>query len=441
MVVDNLSVLDEVRDDLLSRRVLGVDTETTGPYMAGDKRYSLSPWNPGTRMVLAQIGTEDMTYLLEPDLVPEFKDILESESILHLLHNASYDFKWMLIKYGIHITRMYCSMLAEQLLTAGIPAMRVTLGDSVRRRPPYWLISKAIRDLFTHLDHVDGCPDCLGGQKKLTAKMGYYAARDIPLLFPLFREEVILLKKWKMQLCAQDEFDVIPAVCEMEIGGVCLDQPTLKQIIDYWIRREKQVSDKILKLYDSEIKKKGKTSDFLFPEMAEALNLKSNTAKLEALRNLDLDLENIKRDALKNIGKGFIERKVGHNTVKISVDFTPEQRELAKLLAEYSNIVKMTSTYGQNMLDKINKSTGLWHPGFFQMGSGEMEGRKSNGEGGDTTATGRMSGDAQQFPKPETRYEALFDPDEIERVKKQFANQIAAVTKSVVENSNVGLPN
>ena len=88
MVVDNLSVLDEVRDDLLSRRVLGVDTETTGPYMAGDKRYSLSPWNPGTRMVLAQIGTEDMTYLLEPDLVPEFKDILESESILHLLHNG-----------------------------------------------------------------------------------------------------------------------------------------------------------------------------------------------------------------------------------------------------------------------------------------------------------------------------------------------------------------
>jgi DNA polymerase I-like protein with 3'-5' exonuclease and polymerase domains len=411
----------ELRDFLWELRMFGFDTETSGPYKAGYKRYSMTPWNEGTKMALAQMGTENLVYLVEPDLLSEIKDIMESDEILKAGHNLGYDFKWTLVKYKIHLVRMYCSMLAEQLLTAGLPAMKVGLADSVRRREPFWLINKAVRDHFIHLGHDHGCPECVSGlNKKMTAEMAYYAGKDIVLLFPLFREQIKLLKHWKMEGVASDEFEAIPAVCEMEIKGVNLAVPMIKQIIAYWLRRDREVGADILKIYDTEIKKKGLASELLFPEMDVVFNLKSNAAKLKALREMDINLEDIKRDSLKLVAKN---------------EKIPEaQRKIAKLMAEYSNIVKRTSTYGQNMLDRINEFTKLWHPEFHQMGSGEMENRRS--DSGDTTATGRMSSDAQQFPRPQQLFDVVsVDSEEFQLVSGELADAILAAKATAAEEA------
>ena len=130
--------LAEIKRFLNKLPVHGIDTETTGRVVKGDKYYSMNPVNPDTRMVLFQIGNEDMVYLIQPELVVEFKEWLESACFLHLLHNAIYDFKWLLVKYGIHMQRNFCSMLAEQLLVAGLLAMKVGLADCSRRHAPFW---------------------------------------------------------------------------------------------------------------------------------------------------------------------------------------------------------------------------------------------------------------------------------------------------------------
>lgn len=392
---------------LIEMKLRGVDTETTGPYIPGDKYFAMNPINKDTEIVLLQIGNEEMTFLVDPDLIEEFKAILESLEHLHILHNAIYDFKWILVKKGIHMARMYCSMLAEQLLKSGLLGMKVSLEDTVRRYDPYRLINKAVRSLFIHFT----------GQ--MNRKMVYYAARDIPLLFPVYRGQLADLRRLKMETCARDEFECIPCTAEMEgvfrpgerPGGVDLDRQVVEQIIEYTCDREQEVSKRILEIFDSKMKEQGNATEMLFADMGHSFNLGSNAAKLAALRELDLDLDDIKRDTLKEMAS--------------SGDLDDEMREMLLLMGEFSNIQKMKTTYGQNMLDKINQYTHKWHPVFHQLGSGEMEGRKSGSK--DTIATGRMSSDAQQFPKPSEKYALVKKESEKQLVMTHFAEKLAEI--------------
>lgn len=393
---------------LIEMKFRGVDTETTGPVIVGDKYFSMNPINDGTEIVLLQIGNEEVTFLIDPDLLSEFKSLLESLDHVHILHNAIYDFKWLLVKKGIHMARMYCSMLAEQLLTSGLMGMKVSLEDTVRRYDPYRLISKAVRSLFIHFT----------GQ--MNRKMVYYAGRDIPLLFPVYWGQKARIKKYKgMAVCAQDEFETIPCTAEMEgvfrpgerPGGVSLDRIIIQQIIDYTIDREHETGGRILQIFDSKMKENGSATELLFADMGHSFDLGSNAAKLNALRELDIDLDDIKRDTLKELAS--------------QGNFDNETREMLLLMGEFSNIQKMKTTYGQNMLDKINKKTDKWQPVFFQLGSGEMEGRKSGSK--DTIATGRMSSDAQQFPKPGVKYAPVKREAERNTVIAHFAEQLAAI--------------
>jgi len=412
------SDLAECKEFFDKIKAVGCDTETTGHQIKGDKNYSMNPCNPDNRMVLAQLGNEDLVYLIEPDLLIEFKYLLESERWLKILHNAIYDHKWMLVKYGIHMTRVFCSMLAEQVLVAGLMAMRVTLADASRRHAPYWLINKSVRDEFITMYDTG---------RKISRQAGRYSARDVTLLFPLMRDQITQLKEKQLLVTAQDEFNTIWPTAEMEIQGVNLSLSVMRLIIEYWTQHESDLARDIFKVYGELTKHYGVESGMLFADMGNVFNLKSNAKKLEALKAIDIDLDNVKRDALKNVSKGFVERKNGFKTVKVKVDFTPEQRKLALLLAEYSNVSKMTSTYGKNMVDKVNPHTHRWHPRFRQLGSGEEEGRKSGGDDKSTIATGRFSSDAQQFPKPKTLYAPVCNAEELRFIEAQFADKIAEI--------------
>ena len=429
VVVDDPVIdLTPILECLQRMRVLGLDTETAGPYRPNDRGYSMNPLNPDTRVVLLQVGNQEQVFLVEPALIPYFKGVLESGQALHVGHNLIYDFKWLLVKYGIHVQRMYCSMLAEQILTAGLMGMRVNLADSVRRRKPYWIINKALRDLFIHLDHVKGCPDCHPGRnRRLTREMGYYAARDITLLFPLMREQLMELKHWQLDRVAQVEFDIIPATAEMETEGVDLYLPVMRLLIEGWSQKERELSEEFFKLYFAALKQAGKEKETLLGNLNFGFNLKSNAAKLQALRELDIDLDNVQRSTLTNAARGVVEKKSGKKKVEMKLDVTADERRMLEIFAEFSEAAKYTTTYGRNMVEKISPVTGRWHPRFKQLGSGEEEGRKSGGEDKATIATGRFSSDAQQFPKPKDVFVRVVNPKELQQVLAYFASTIETV--------------
>lgn len=394
IVISTSGDLAPYKEWLSRQRALGADTETTGRIVKGNKGYSMNPVNEGTRLVLLQLGTEELTYLIDPDLIDEFKEPLESTKILKILQNALYDFKWLLTKKGVHIARIYDTMLAEQVRTAGMMGVKVGLADMARKYDPHYIISKAVRGLFVELN-----------EGKMSRPMVYYAARDIPLMFPIFREQLKDLKFHKLESTAQLEFDCIPCTAEMELGGVYLKEAPLDLLIKYWQKRQEDMGEQILAMYSEELKNKGISSVGMIPDLDEAFDLGSASQKLVALRKLGFELDDTKRETLMEL-----------------------DHPLAKLLGEYSNVTKMTSTYGDNMKEKINPFTGMWHPRFAQMGSGETE-AASGRDNTTTTATGRYVSDAQQFPRKTERYANEKDQVLLGLVADHFKDAIADIER------------
>lgn len=398
LIISSPGDLAIVKEWLDKRPIVGCDTETTGP-QDQDREYAMNPINADSRVVLLQLGTEEHIWVIEPALIPEFKTTLENPTQLHLAHNWLYDFKWLLVKYKIHVMNMYCSMLAEQVRRAGLLGYKVNLAECARRYKPYWIISKAVRSLFIKL-----------GNGKMTREMIQYAARDVPLLFPVNREQTAELKARNLTYISQLEMDIIPCTAEMEAGGVYLNKFKLGLLIRYWLDRQEDMESRIIDAYNERRKSMGKLN-FIIPELKEIFDLESNKEKKEALANIGIQLDDVKRSTL------------------LTVD-----DPLARMLGEYSGITKMTSTYGNNMLKKINEDTEMWYPRFAQMGSGASD------EGGrdtkETTATGRYVSDAQQFPRKAERYAVEKDPKVYDEVVAQFSDAIeAAKQKFILEKT------
>src|ERR1039457_3849099 len=60
IVISSREELQPVIAQARSLRVIGVDTETTGPFHSEDQGYALNPINENCRIVLLQIGNEDL---------------------------------------------------------------------------------------------------------------------------------------------------------------------------------------------------------------------------------------------------------------------------------------------------------------------------------------------------------------------------------------------
>ena len=91
---------------------LGYDTETTGLHLIGGE----------DKLLLMQLGTEEVAYLFDPRKMNAqiLKDILESPDILKILHNAKFDYQSTRVGTGIKLRKVFDTMLAYRLLTSGL---------------------------------------------------------------------------------------------------------------------------------------------------------------------------------------------------------------------------------------------------------------------------------------------------------------------------------
>lgn len=366
------------------------DIETTGE----SKELGLDPWRKTSRVVLFQIGNTDQVFVLQPELIPELKEYLESTDYIHVFQNGVFDWKYIYAKYKIHINRIYDTMLAEQLLTSGKNGIRVGLDKIARRRPPYRMINKATREEFIEF------------KGKFTKKMVDYAVRDIVLMPPIMEDQMADLKRLKMEAVAQDEFDLVPVTGSMELFGVPFSHKTLRLALKYYSYRQEQLELQILAAYDTSMVAAGNVNHTLIPELkAFSFDLNSPTKKLAALRALGFELDNVQRDTLEEI-----------------------DHPVAALLAEYSAVVKINSTYGMNLIERINPETKRLQVEFHQLGSGDRESGKKG-----TIATGRYSSDFQQLPKAANRYDEVRDNTELQQVGILFEAQIQDLLKETGE--------
>ena len=385
LTVSKPSDFEPVLAQLAAKPIHGVDLETGGS-AAGD---GLDPVSGTSEILLCQYGTESKVFILAPELMPELKSLIQSDKHLHLGHNIVHEMEFTLAKQGLVLVRMYDTMLAEQSLKAGLSGVRVSLRDLARHYPPHHLISKDVREQFVEFR----------SGMKFTREMLYYAARDVALLFPVFRGQLGEIENWNLKTICQDEMNVIPVTAEMELTGVDLDKEILLLAVSPYVQRAEEIRTEVRQLYNQALTKKGRAQQTVMSGLLEELDLDSNQKKLEALQELGFDIKDVKRETLELLGT-----------------------ELSNLLGEYSKCTKMISTYGQNLVDRCNKTTGKFHPEFHQLGIGENLGGKAKKS---TLATGRYSSDFQQIPRPKKEFKQVTDPAELARIEAMFAESLA----------------
>lgn len=387
VTVSESSQLHRVKEWMDKHNRHFTDTETTG----ADKRSGLDPWHPESKLLMLQIGNKDLVFIIDPDLIPEFKEHLESLDILHVLQNGVFDWKYIYAKYKVHINNIFDTMLAEQLLTSGRAGMPVNLMAIARRRPPHRIITKLTRQEFIHF------------AGRFTKEMVYYAARDVVLLPDIVDDQMAELEKWKMQVVAKDEFNLVPVTGSMELGGVPFSTKVLRLALVYWEKRQASLEAQILASYDTRMTAKG-IAPGTFAELGlrHEFDVGSNAQKLEALRELGLSIDDVKRSTLEELDD-----------------------PIAQLLGEYSACVKINSTYGENMINRINPITKRLSVEFNQLGHGDIEAKAGKAT---TIATGRYSSDFQQLPKAMNRYDYP-STTELELVKAQFSQNIDSLLK------------
>ncbi len=359
-----------------------MDTETTGE----DKRSGLDPWRPNSKLLMLQIGDQDLVFVVDPDLIPELKEHLEDPKYIHVFQNGIFDWKYIYSKYKVHINHFFDTMLAEQLVTSGRTGMAVNLAAIARRRSPYRIITKSVRKEFVEF------------KGKFTKEMVYYAVRDVILLPPIMEDQIAQLKSYDMWVVANDEFNLIPVTGSMELGGVPFSEKTLRLALLYWQKRQTELESKILVMYDKRMNDKGAQHGFLLPDMKFEFDVNSPTQKLAALRELGHQIDDVRRDTLDSI----------------------TDDPIAELLGDYSEALKINSTYGENMIQRVNPDTHRLQVEFNQLGHGDIESKAGKAT---TIATGRYSSDFQQLPRPRTIYEEVTGP-ELERVQALFQTKI-----------------
>lgn len=399
------SDLSGIKAALENEKVLGIDSETGGD----NKRDGLDPIASTSRMLIFQLGTPKMVYLIEPKLVPEFKEILESQQHLFITQNGVHDYKFALAKYGVHfinyyydkskdtcIPCIYDTMLAEQILSAGLFGVQVGLEELAEKYPPHYLISKAIRKEFIDLRGV------------LEYRHLYYAARDVLLLFHIRTGQMAQIKKYPgMWERLQIEFCAIDGTADAELTGFDLDEARIGNIIEYYKNKASNIRTQVIALFNDYLAAHHLRRNFVLPDSLEEFDLDSAGQKLAALRKMGMEIVDVKRETLQEL-----------------------DTEITNLLGEYSKCTKIISTYGEGLLAKKSKTTGRLHPEFNQLGSGDLERKK--GAKATTIDTGRWSSDAQQFPRPE-HILAEVSGNEASKVISLFSTQYKEAAKKLQE--------
>jgi len=348
--IDNQREAQRAVDYLLKFDRLGYDTETTGLQIVQDK----------AKLLLMQLGTEEVAYLFDPRKIDAqiLKEILESDSILKILHNAKFDYQVTRHDTGMRLTNVFDTMLAYRLLTSGLiedghgGLVPAGFRDKSRKQFPYKglnflcqkflgiSLDKSIRKSFTDNQYT----------KEYTKSQLEYAAQDVIVLHPLCDILSEQLAAEELIDTALLEFEFVTPVAEMELNGVYINKEKWRSIIDA-ARAEAEIFSARI----TEIVAPLSDQNTLFG--ATTVNIKSQPQLMDAFQKLGYKLESTDESVLK---------KCDH--------------PLAGLLLQFRAYEKLISTYGEAILKKIVPTTNRLHFVLHQLGAdtGRLSSEKPN---------------------------------------------------------------
>jgi len=324
------------------KEVLAVDTETEGLDFTSDK------------MVMFQIGDKDNQYVIDTRFISiePFREILESDTHLKVLHNAKFDYKFIKRWANITMENVYDTFLTEKVITCG-KDIRYGLGHLCLRYLNIEL-KKEVRLQFT----------TLGGSPFNDGQI-IYGAKDVEHLLNIRDLQLPIILSYKLQNVVDLENNATLAFADIEYNGLDIDRAAWMDIAKHSAEEAHAISvnlDQMIiidRQFDEFVATYLQGDLFIPKEKLRDVLIKWTSPKqvLAVFRKLVPKLENVN----------------GKDMYKYRRDFPLIDRYI-----EYKEKKKLSTSYGESFF-KFVASDGKIHTNFNQiLDTGRVSSSKPN---------------------------------------------------------------
>src|SRR6267142_2007172 len=319
-------------ESLSSHQVIGLDTETTehDPYFGRLRLVQLATPSGVHIIDLDAFGDRGNGNLRETDALAPLRDLLAAHRPVKIAHNAKFDAKFIKHTLGVDLGGIFDTLLASQLVGAGDIEERHGL-DTVASRYLNEVVDKAERLSNWNFE--------------LSEAQLEYAARDAAVLLPLREKLIERLRSDSLIDCARLEFDCVMSVVDMELAGFYMHKDRWLEQLAIVEKRRTQLAEEL----QSVLAEESSQGTLFGGPQRDDINLDSHQQLTQALERLGIPVP----DSTRNW-------KLQPLAVQYPV--------IAQLL-EYRTVQKALTSYGQNMIDLINPTTGRLHADFRQIGA------------------------------------------------------------------------
>ncbi len=178
----------------MSKGMITVDTETRGLNVLRD------------RLCMVQLCDDEGTVSLvryRNASAPLLKELLEAPAPLKVFHFARFDLAVLKHYLNCEVRPIFCTKVASKLVRTYTD--RHSLKDLGREL------------LGLEMDKTDQSSDW--ARPDLTDSQLEYAANDVRLLIPIYKQMVVLLEREGRHELAERLFKALPVVAEVDVGG------------------------------------------------------------------------------------------------------------------------------------------------------------------------------------------------------------------------------
>ncbi|TDP60372.1 DNA polymerase I [Flavobacterium dankookense] len=312
--------------NLLNQTSVCFDTETTGIDALNAELVGMSfSWQKGEAFYVPFPENQEEAQVL----VDKFKPFFENETIEKIGQNIKYDLK-ILSNYGVQIKgKLFDTMIAHYLINPDMRHNMDVLSETYLKYSP-----KSIEDLIGKKGK---------NQKSMRdvalEEIKEYAAEDADVTYQLKQNfSPILDKAETKKLFDEIEIPLIPVLAAMELEGINLDVPFLKEMS---VEMAKESSELEQKIYET---------------AGEKFNLASPK-----------QLGDVLFDKMKIGGAKQKKTKTGqYATGEEVLSYLANEHQIVKDILDWRQMVKLQSTYIDALPNQVDKKTGRVHTDYMQ---------------------------------------------------------------------------
>lgn len=367
--ITTVEAYNEFVEELFSHKLIAIDYEFT----------SLDVY-AATLLLMSIAYNAEESYVIDFTAIPieelkKLKPILENPRIIKLAHNFTVEWKYTYHFSRIQICGIHDTMVAEQMILAGLN-YRFGLKDVTERR------LKIERDKEIRKEFIEWQ---IG--QTFTQEQIEYSGADVTTLFEIYRQQMEEISARNLNRIYNLEMAIIAPTAMMEYQGIYINKSMLQGMIEPFTR----FADSAEKAFQDVLIEHAVADELIFDRTGyRTINANSPTQVKEALTKLGIVITD--KTGKPSLNSKAVQRwdmaqsrKSGKKHKDWEIDFHTllDDDEVADALDLYTMIEnkvvrsymfmvgarKLVNTFVIGLLDAINPKTKRIHPSFRSYGA------------------------------------------------------------------------